>query len=49
MKPLRTELKQRMEAKTKPPEVKREPYTGKGTRARLNTAAEKMMFKTQHS
>ena len=40
MKPLKRELKQRM----KPKPVEKPRFEGKGTKARLNTAAEKMMF-----
>lgn len=49
MKSLKTELKQRIEAKKQPPKVAQPRFQGKGTRSRLNTAAEKHMFKSQYS
>lgn len=36
-------------AKGKAMEKKHEHHSGKGTRARLNTAAEKMLFRTKYS
>ena len=35
--------------KTQPPKSEPPKYDGKGTRARLNTAAEKMIFNTKYS
>lgn len=47
MKPLKTVLKERMKPKQEvKPETK---YQGKGTKARLNTAAEKNMFNSKYS
>lgn len=49
MKSLKAEIKRRIEVKNNPPPKPPPKYQGTGTRARLNTAAEKNMFNKNYS